>query len=103
MYRLDRVEHKKAEFIEKLPVGKHSCKGIGRTMPDPDASLLIEDKLEVPLGKPVPSDINDTTLLYNEYPFYAFILILQNFCFAIIGKQVCEKISFLSIFLCIIL
>lgn len=64
-----RVEHKTSEFIEKLPPGKHSCKGVGRTMPDPSASLFIEDKIEVPLGKPIPSNINDTSLLYNEYPF----------------------------------
>jgi len=44
--------------------------GIGRTKPDPDQSLFIEDKIEVPLGKPISSNINDTTLLYNEYPFF---------------------------------
>lgn len=44
--------------------------GIGRTKPDPTESLFIEDKIEVPLGKPIPSNINDTSLLYNEYPFF---------------------------------
>lgn len=38
-------------------------------MPDPNASLFIEDKLEIPLGKPISSNIDDTSLLYNEYPF----------------------------------
>jgi len=44
--------------------------GIGRTKPDPAESLFIEDKVEVPLGKPISSNINDTSLLYNEYPFF---------------------------------
>jgi hypothetical protein len=44
--------------------------GIGRTKPDPAKSLFIEDKIEVPLGIPIPSNINDTSLLYNEYPFF---------------------------------
>lgn len=69
MYVLCRDEHKQSEYIEKLPPGKHSCMGIGRTMPNPAESLFIEDKLEVPIGKPIPSNVNDTSLLYNEYPF----------------------------------
>jgi len=44
--------------------------GIGRTKPDPAQSLFIEDKIEVPLGKPISSNIDDTALLYNEYPFF---------------------------------
>lgn len=46
--------------------------GIGRTKPDPAESLFIEDKIEVPLGKPISSNIDDTSLLYNEYPFFTF-------------------------------
>ncbi|XP_050521530.1 poly [ADP-ribose] polymerase [Daktulosphaira vitifoliae] len=64
------VEHKKSHYIEKLPPGKHSCKGIGRTMPNPSESLFIDDKVEVPLGKPIPSDVDDTVLLYNEFIVY---------------------------------
>lgn len=44
--------------------------GVGRTKPDPAESLFIEDKIEVPLGKPISSNINDTSLLYNEYPLF---------------------------------
>lgn len=51
--------------------------GIGRTMPDPTKSLLLEDKLEVPLGNPIPSNVNDTTLLYNEYPFFNINILLN--------------------------
>lgn len=44
--------------------------GIGRTMPEPTESILFENKIEVPSGKPVPSNVDDTSLLYNEYPFF---------------------------------
>jgi hypothetical protein len=85
---VSRDEHKQSEYIEKLPPGKHSCKGIGRTVPNPAESLFIDDKLEVPIGKPIPSNVDDTSLLYNEYPF--FILekkILLCFYYFIISRQ----------------
>lgn len=41
-------------------------------MPNPAESLFIDDKVEVPLGKPIPSGVDDTVLLYNEYPFLSF-------------------------------
>lgn len=73
----NRDEHKQAIYIEKLPSGKHSCMGVGRTKPNPAESLIIEDKLEVPLGKPIPSDIEDSVLLYNEYPFLHLIKLFK--------------------------
>jgi len=82
LYYFFRDEYKASEYIEKLPPGKHSCMGIGRTKPDPAESLFIEDKIEVPLGKPISSNINDTSLLYNEYPFFLHLeikLILFRF------------------------
>lgn len=42
--------------------------GLGKTTPDPSASITL-DGVEVPLGTGVPSGVNDTCLLYNEYPF----------------------------------
>ena len=56
------------EYIEKLPKGKNSTKGIGRIQPDPAASKKLEGKIEVPLGK---LRIDDTKkLAYNEYIVY---------------------------------
>lgn len=78
-YFILREVLKESEYIEKLPPGKHSCMGIGRTMPDPTKSLLLEEKIEVPLGNPVPSNIDDTSLLYNEYPFFQMSLNLHSF------------------------
>lgn len=75
-----RYERKRAEYIEKLPSGKHSCMGIGRTQPDPAGSLTLKDKVEVPFGKPVSSNTSDTTLLYNEYPFLWLIVLLYEIC-----------------------
>ena len=42
---------------------------MGRTHPDPAKTVNFEN-MEVPLGKGVPSGVNDTSLLYNEYIVY---------------------------------
>ncbi|XP_012586323.1 PREDICTED: poly [ADP-ribose] polymerase 1 [Condylura cristata] len=64
MYELKHASH-----ISKLPKGKHSVKGLGKTTPDPSASVTM-DGVEVPLGTGIPSGVNDTCLLYNEYIVY---------------------------------
>merc|ERR1712141_121192 len=43
-------ERHKADYIEKLPKGKHSCKGVGKTTPDPSETTEI-DGAQVPYGK----------------------------------------------------
>ncbi|KAG5892238.1 hypothetical protein JTB14_014609 [Gonioctena quinquepunctata] len=66
----NEYERKKAEMITKLPKGMHSCKGLGKTHPDPSVVKNI-DGIEVPLGKGVPNpDATGTTLLYNEFIVY---------------------------------
>ncbi|XP_075451600.1 LOW QUALITY PROTEIN: poly [ADP-ribose] polymerase 1 [Ascaphus truei] len=62
-------ELKAAAHIAKLPKGKHSVKGLGKTAPDPSATVQL-DGVDVPLGKGVSSPVNDTSLLYNEYIVY---------------------------------
>ncbi|XP_006157311.1 poly [ADP-ribose] polymerase 1 [Tupaia chinensis] len=64
MYELKHASH-----ISKLPKGKHSVKGLGKTTPDPSASITL-DGVEVPLGTGISSGVNDTCLLYNEYIVY---------------------------------
>ncbi|MBN3280331.1 PARP1 polymerase, partial [Polyodon spathula] len=59
-------ELKKAAHISKLPKGKHSVKGLGKTAPDPSATVTL-DGVQIPLGKGVSTNIPDTSLLYNEY------------------------------------
>nr|AAB35560.1 NAD+:protein(ADP-ribosyl)-transferase, ADPRT [Xenopus, Peptide Partial, 607 aa] [Xenopus] len=62
-------ELKAASQITKLPKGKHSVKGLGRTAPDPSATVQL-DGVDVPLGKGTSANISDTSLLYNEYIVY---------------------------------
>ncbi|KAF6073568.1 poly(ADP-ribose) polymerase 1 [Phyllostomus discolor] len=64
MYELKHALH-----INKLPKGKHSVKGLGKTAPDPSASVAL-DGVEVPLGTGISSGVSDTCLLYNEYIVY---------------------------------
>lgn len=61
-------ERPHADYIEKLPKGKHSCKGVGMTHPDPKLVKKIAD-VEVPVGKPTQVK-KQSSLLYNEYIVY---------------------------------
>lgn len=67
-----------AKYIEKLPKGKHSTKGVGRTYPDPKKSKVVEDGVEVPLGTPIEDSNISSALLYNEYPFFSFTVALRT-------------------------
>lgn len=58
-----------ADYIEKLPAGFHSCKGVGKTEPDP-AGLQEFDGVKVPSGVGVKDAGKKTDLLYNEYIVY---------------------------------
>uniref|UniRef100_A0A158R496 Poly [ADP-ribose] polymerase n=1 Tax=Syphacia muris TaxID=451379 RepID=A0A158R496_9BILA len=59
-------EEKKANYIKKLKKGKSSCKGLGKTVPNPQKTCITKDGTKVPLGKPIVTDATDLTLLYNE-------------------------------------
>lgn len=59
-----------ANYIEKLPKGKHSTKGIGSTQPDPKGAYTRADGVIVPMGKPITDKKISTSLLYNEYIVY---------------------------------
>lgn len=58
-----------SEHVTKLPSGKHSVWGKGRTMPNPDEDHVLECGTIVPLGKPIEKKLN-TSLLYNEFIVY---------------------------------
>lgn len=62
-------ELKRASHVTKLPKGKHSVKGVGKTAPDPSATIKL-DGVEVPLGKGMQTPAADSSLLYNEYIVY---------------------------------
>ncbi|RWR99425.1 poly [ADP-ribose] polymerase 1-like protein, partial [Dinothrombium tinctorium] len=59
-----------ANFVTSLPEGKHSVKGIGKTSPDANEAITLEDGVFVPCGKPIESKKKSTSLLYNEYIVY---------------------------------
>ena len=61
-----RYERTGAEYVNQLPVGKHSTKGLGRTAPDSTSYKKTESGAIIPLGKGRPSSANHTSLLYNE-------------------------------------
>lgn len=64
-------ERYQADYIEKLPKGKHSTMGRGQTHPDPKDVHKTEDGVEVPYGMGVPAKLNkNSALLYNEYIVY---------------------------------
>lgn len=90
-----RYERTNAEYVEKLPSGKHCCKGtvifahiyylcnlslsnmpysrlnsyylgLGSTIPDPKGNVTLDDGVVVPMGKPVSAGLARSSLLYNE-------------------------------------
>ncbi|XP_066587156.1 poly [ADP-ribose] polymerase [Prorops nasuta] len=64
-------ERYEADYIEKLPKGKHSTKGCGQTQPDPEKTKVLPDGVTVPCGPPVPVNLKKkSALLYNEYIVY---------------------------------
>ncbi|KAK0427624.1 hypothetical protein QR680_010332 [Steinernema hermaphroditum] len=60
-----------AKMITELDQGKHSCKGLGQTCPDPRNIFTTEDGVMIPYGKPKKAKTNKSLyLLYNEYIVY---------------------------------
>jgi len=69
-----------ADYIEKLPAGFHSCKGVGKTEPD-SAGLQEMDGVKVPTGQGVKDANKKTDLLYNEYIVYDVAQIQAKYLF----------------------
>lgn len=58
------------KYVEKLPAGKHSVKGVGKTQPNPKEAIKTENDIIVPLGKLKTNNKLQTSLLYNEFIVY---------------------------------
>jgi poly [ADP-ribose] polymerase len=56
--------------LTKAPANFDSVKGLGQTHPDPNEKLKFSNGVEIPYGKPVPSKVDKSELLYNEYIVY---------------------------------
>ena len=54
---------------EKVKEAYHSTKGLGKTFPNPEESIVLDDGLIVPCGKPMEHSVY-SELLYNEYIVY---------------------------------
>jgi len=76
----EMYERSQADYIEKLPVGKNSCKGVGKTAPDP-ADFAEMDGARVPLGKGQKNQGVDSALLYNEYIVYDVAQVQSKYLF----------------------
>ncbi|KAF9608108.1 hypothetical protein IFM89_006035 [Coptis chinensis] len=63
-------ELKKASYMDKPPRGKHSTKGLGKTIPQPSEYVKWRDDVVVPCGKPVSSGVMASELQYNEFIVY---------------------------------
>ena len=58
------------QSMDKPPRGKHSTKGLGKIVPLESEFAKWRDDVVVPCGKPVPSSVRSSELLYNEYIVY---------------------------------
>ncbi|KAB2602252.1 poly [ADP-ribose] polymerase 1-like [Pyrus ussuriensis x Pyrus communis] len=63
-------ELKKAAYMDKPPKGKHSTKGLGKKIPQESEYVKWKNDVIVPCGKPVPSNVKASELMYNEYIVY---------------------------------
>ncbi|KAJ8534675.1 hypothetical protein K7X08_016403 [Anisodus acutangulus] len=63
-------ELKADKYMDNPPKGKHSTKGLGKTVPERSEFVNWRDEVVVPCGKPVPSNVKNSVLLYNEYIVY---------------------------------
>ena len=65
-----RYELTHSKYVDKLPAGKHSIKGLGRTAPTTDGHKTTEEGVVIPMGKGSSTAVDNTSLLYNEYPIH---------------------------------
>ncbi|XP_061354004.1 poly [ADP-ribose] polymerase 1 isoform X2 [Gastrolobium bilobum] len=72
-------ELKKAKYMDKPPQGKHSTKGLGKKVPHESEYVKWRGDVTVPCGKPVPSNVKTSELMYNEYIVYDTAQIKMQF------------------------
>ncbi|CAG0896409.1 unnamed protein product [Cyprideis torosa] len=65
--------------VQKLPSGKHSVKGLGKTAPDESMAKVLASGVKVPLGKPTDTKGALSSLLYNEYIVYDEAQVLTKY------------------------
>jgi len=69
-------------WANKLPPGKLSTKGMGKTAPDPSGTVVTDDGVIVPSGKCKAVDLGTaSSLLYNEFIVYDTAQIRMKYFF----------------------
>ncbi len=57
-----------SEYVETLPPGKNSTKGLGQSFPDPDHNYTTEEGVVIPMGCATSITLPvHRSLIYNEY------------------------------------
>lgn len=77
------LQLQQAKMIDRLPKGVHSVKGCGKTYPNPDETVVLDDGVEVPSGMPICDLSIESSLLYNEYIVYDVRQICAKYLFKI--------------------
>ena len=89
-YCVCRYELTHSKYVEKLPAGKHSTKGLGRTAPTTDGHKTTEEGVVIPMGKGSSTAVDNTSLLYNEYPIHCQCVCCVGVCGCVcVGGWVC--------------
>lgn len=72
----------------------HLLVGCGRTAPDPAGAYVTSDGVEIPMGVGTDAGVDNSSLLYNEYPLLACssksILMIIDF---LVGLMFCFVVS----------
>lgn len=84
------------QSMDKPPRGKHSTKGLGKTVPLESEFAKWRDDVVVPCGKPVPASIKTSELMYNEYIVYNTSQVQSN-CYPYSFARFCSsEVQFLT-------
>ena len=124
-YCVCRYELTHSKYVDKLPAGKHSTKGLGRTAPTTNGHNTTEEGVVIPMGKGSSTAVDNTSLLYNEYPIHCVcvgvggwvcvcgclcvgvccvLLYIESTCVCIVYKlQIVFTVQWTFLVLCIVL
>ncbi|KAJ4822115.1 Poly [ADP-ribose] polymerase 1 [Turnera subulata] len=86
-------ELKNAMYMDKPPRGKHSTKGLGKQVPQESEFVKWRNDVVVPCGKPVPSKVRASELMYNEYIVYNTAQVKMQYLLKGAVKSACAYVN----------
>ena len=92
-YCVCRYELTHSKYVDKLPAGKHSTKGLGRTAPTTDGHKTTEEGVVIPMGKGSSTAVDNTSLLYNEYPIHCVCGCCVLYMYVCVGCQTVSTVT----------